>query len=344
MLMKPAVRALLLVSVIIAVVLAFRLMISGPPDTAARATPASTTAGSASVSPGAMPEQTAPSVLVAQSEEGVVVPDHLPPSLLGTSVPSGWARVDRLGNLIPTAELRQMFEYFLSALGEESLPQLVRRIRTSLAALEQPARDQALATLGAYLDYKLAVSDLESAYNNAGPLTASEMQRRMEEIHALRRTWLDAETADAFFATDEAVDRFQLEKRRIANAGMTPEARAAALEAAEAALPEPIRQARQETRRFAEYARVREQLAGDPEALQAWRRQAFGADNAARLADLEAQQRAWDRRWQAYSHERDALLSSGLAGPDLDAAMERLRARHFSETEQIRARALDSIR
>ncbi|WP_230705737.1 lipase secretion chaperone [Marinobacter adhaerens] len=286
----------------------------------------------------------APSDLV-NNASSVRIPEQLPASLAGTSVPDGWDRTDRLGNLIPTPHLRQLFEYFLSALGEESLQQLVARIETALSALEEPARSQALATLGNYLEYKLAVSDLEQSYGEVSGLGAREMQRRMAEIQALRRTWLDADTADAFFADDEAVDRFQIEKLRItSDDSLTDEQKAEALRQAESSLPEPLRKAREETRRFADYEQVRRELADDPGALAAWRQEAFGDAAADRLARLEEEQKDWDRRWQAYASERDRLLSSGLAEPERREALERLRASHFNETERIRAQALDSIR
>lgn len=275
----------------------------------------------------------------------VNTPEQLPASLSGTSVPEGWARTDRLGNLIPTPHLRQLFEYFLSALGEESLQQLVVRIETALSVLDEPARSQALATLGNYLEYKLAVSDLEQSYGEVSGLGAGEMQRRMAEIQALRRTWLDADTAEAFFADDEAVDRFQIEKLRItSDDSLTDEQKTEALRQAESDLPEPLRKAREATRRFADYEQVRQELADDPRALAAWRKEAFGEAAADRLARLDEEQKAWDRRWEAYANERDRLLSSGLAEPERQEALARLRASHFNETERIRAEALDSIR
>jgi len=288
--------------------------------------------------------ETAPSDLVGQSRP-VPVPERMPSSLAGTSVPGGWAQVDAAGDLVPTSALRQMFEYYLSALGEESLEQLVARIERTLLALSEPARSQAMETLGAYLDYKLAISDLEAGYGSPSELEATEMRRRMEEIQALRRTWLDSATAEAFFARDEAIDRFQVEKLRISqDASLSEAQRQRALEQAEEALPEPLRKARRETRRFADYEQARLDFADDPEALRDWRQKAFGAETAKRLEALEQEQARWDRRWQTYSDARDALLSSGLAGPELQGAIEHLRNQHFSEVERVRAQALDSIR
>ncbi|WP_052471996.1 lipase secretion chaperone [Marinobacter similis] len=217
---------------------------------------------------------TAPSKLVGQAK-AVSVPEQLPASLVGTSVPAGWNQVDSVGDLIPTPALRQLFEYYLSALGEESLEQLVARIGQTLLALQEPARTQALDTLRAYLDYKLAISDLEAGYGGGTELDAVQMQQRMQEIQALRRAWLDSATADAFFAQDEAIDRFQIEKLRISrDPSLTGDQREVALAQAEDALPASLRQARRETRRFTDYERARQELADDPEALKNWRREA----------------------------------------------------------------------
>ncbi|AOY90343.1 lipase [Marinobacter salinus] len=336
---------MIFIPLIIAAVAVFWLLSGGPASESPQA-PVSVAVKPATPDRGAKPvapvEQ--PSMLVGKVNEAAP-PRRLPKSLSGTSVPAGWAKVDSSGALIPTAELRQMFEYYLSALGEESLQQLVARIESTLSILEEPARSQALETLGAYLDYKLAVSDLESAFGDSTRLSPIEMQQRMEEIQALRRSWLDSETADVFFAQEEAVDRFQIEKLRIAgNDTLSKQQKQEALARAEAALPEPLRAARKETRRFADYEQARREMADNPEALQAWREQAFGTDTAKRLAELEREQQAWDQRWQAYSQDRKKLMMSGLAGPELEAAIGHLRGQHFSETEQVRAKALDSIR
>ena len=276
---------------------------------------------------------------------GVNIPPRLPASLDGTTTPGGWAVLDRHGSLLPTPQLRQLFEYYLSALGEESLPTLVARIEQQLLTLGEPARSEALSILGNYLDYKLALGDLEASYGDTSTLDPDEVARRMAEIRALRRTWLDADTADAFFASEEAIDRFQLDQRRISrDQTLSEEERAEALARAEQALPEPIRRAREETRQFADYEQARQSLANDPQALKAWREERFGAEVSRRLEAVESSQRDWERRWQTYSEERQALDDAGLAAPERQEAIKALRARHFSGSERLRAEALDSIR
>ncbi|MEP1215203.1 MAG: lipase secretion chaperone [Marinobacter sp.] len=312
----------------------------GAPDDSAGSTDAS---GQPDVSLSLAGEGEMPSQLVGDA--GVSVPDEVPASLKGTSVPDGWAETDRNGSLVPTPELRQLFEYYLAALGEETLPHLVARIEQALARLEEPARGEALAILGDYLDYKLALGELEISYGNAVAPDPDEMQQKMAEIHALRRAWMDARTAEAFFASDEAIDRFQAEQLRIrTDDSLSDNEREQALARAEQALPEPIREARRETRKFTDYHRARSEFADDPEALSAWREAHFGEDAARRLEQAEAEQQAWDNKWQAYSEELAGLDNLGVAGPEREAAIDALRDHYFEGVEKLRAEALDSIR
>ncbi|MCL7943145.1 lipase secretion chaperone [Marinobacter sp. ATCH36] len=284
-----------------------------------------------------------PSKLIGKT--GAAVPDVLPASLQGTSMPGGWKETDGNGSLVPTPRLRQLFEYYLSALGEETLPQLVARIEGALAQLGEPARSEAMAILGDYLDYKLALGDLEATYGNSAMPDAGEMRQHLAEIRALRRTWMDARIADAFFASDEAVDRFQVEQLRIrTDESLSDQERAQALERAEQALPAPIREARRETRKFTDYQQARSEFAGDPEALRAWRQKHFGAEAARQLETVEAEQRAWEKKWQSYSEALAELDSLGLAGPERQAAVKSLRDDYFEGAEKLRAEALDSIR
>lgn len=274
----------------------------------------------------------------------VTIPEQLPASLRGTDVPSGWDKTDATGALVPTPQLRQLFEHYLAALGEETLAQLVARLEVTLSTLEEPARSEAVEILGAYLDYKLELGELETASGEAVSLNPDAMARQLSQIRALRRQWLNAETADAFFAMEEAVDDFQLAQMRIrANESLSDEARTARLREAEQSLPVPIREARQQTRKFSDYQQMQQELNDDPEALQAWRTDAFGEEAAHRLAQVEAEQKVWDENWKAYQQEKAELEKLGLAGPEREAALTRLREQFFDGPEIYRAEALDSI-
>ncbi|WP_404365348.1 lipase secretion chaperone [Marinobacter sp.] len=288
-------------------------------------------------------EEGKPSALVDGSP--VSLPPQLPASLDGTDPPDGWLQFDSQGGLIPTPELRALFEYYLAALGEESLGQLVARIEQALTELPEPARSQARKTLGDYLDYKLAVSELEKRSGGSGASADLDgLGRRLQAVHDLRREWLDSRTADAFFASDEALDRFQLERQQIArDDALSSDEKQAQIARAEAALPEALRESRQRTRRFQDYQQIRSELAGDPEALQLYLEASFGSEAARKLNEVEQAREAWSQRWQAYRADVARVDAAGLAGPEREAAITRLREQHFRGPERVRAEALDSL-
>ncbi|WP_150911380.1 lipase secretion chaperone [Marinobacter halotolerans] len=308
---------------------------SGSPDGASLA-------GSADDTTDVRPTDEYPSRLLAS--ESVEIPQQLPDSLSGTSVPRGWDQTDVNGELVPTPQLRQLFEHYLAALGEETLEQLIARIERALSILHEPARSQAINILGSYLDYKLELGELESAAGEVASMSPDAMASQLARIRALRRQWMDTETTQAFFALEEAVDQYQLARLRIrADESLSAKAREQQLREAEQALPAPVREARQRTRKFSEYEQVQQALADDPQALQAWRVDAFGMEAAERLAQVEADQQAWGQRWQAYRQAKAELEKLGLAGPEREAAINRLRQQHFTGAEIYRAEALDSI-
>jgi hypothetical protein len=111
---------------------------------------------------------------------------------------------------------------------QEVEEQLVARIQQSLASLPHPAQDQARQTLASYLEYKLAVSQLEDSYGGSDyTLTLDELALRMDDVQQLRRHHLDSATADAFFRADEAIDEFQLQRMAISqNDELTPDEKA----------------------------------------------------------------------------------------------------------------------
>jgi len=83
---------------------------------------------------------------------------------------------------------------------------------------------------------------------------------------------------------------------------------------------------------------------GSPEEVQALREREVGGEAAARLAELDQRRAAWQARVDAYRHERLAIAAdAALDAAERDAALEDLRARHFSGTELARIRALDRM-
>lgn len=284
---------------------------------------------------------------LVQGRGGHKRPGPLPHSLMGTTAPGGWARI-RDGQLEPTPALRELFEYYLSALGEESLATTTWRIRQALSVLPEPARGQALTILLHYLDYRLALGQLGSD----GSLPALSLEHpqtlaiRLQQLDALRRDKLGPAVAEAFFGREQALNNYTLARLRIGqDAGLTSAQKAVALAAARAQLPESEQRDRRQTLKFERYRQTLAQLRRDgagQSRIQALREQTFGPEAASRLAALDRRRADWHRRWTAYRRAEAGLRASGLSPQARGDQLQQLRARYFKDAEMARVRALDA--
>lgn len=271
-------------------------------------------------------------------------PGPLPGSLSGTEVDGG-VRVDADGNLILEPAVRDLFEYYLATLGEASLDGIRVRVAHYLNNHLPPrAARQGWALFNRYLDYREQLGDIPDPGLRAD---ADTMKAAIRARHRLRREILGQETADAFFAMDEAYDSYMMTRLSVLEDDSLSEAqRARRLEQARAELPEPLQRVREETTRP---MRVREKVEqmraeGASEAdIRAWREAELGAEAADRLEALEQRRRQWQQRYSAYREERLQMQFDGLAAPDRQAALQRLREKYFDAEEIRRAEALDRI-
>jgi lipase chaperone LimK len=143
----------------------------------------------------------------------------LPRSLRGTDVNGGF-QVDEEGHLIIASSNRDFFEYFLSALGEESLEQVTdRMIELITLGLEPPAEGEAIALLHNYIAMKRAMQDLESQVGEGlsqyGQTSIDQHRARLDMVSAVRRQYLGDEAADAFYGESEGYDQYMMSKMAI---------------------------------------------------------------------------------------------------------------------------------
>lgn len=266
----------------------------------------------------------------------------LPASLVGTHAPG--VRADADGNLVIEPALRDLFEYFLSALGEEDLEAISARLAAHLRSQLPPAAaDRAWQVFNDYLGYRAALSG-----QPAVPLDDLAVTRaRLDDVAALRRAQLGNEVADAFFAAEEAYDRYTLESMLVQrDASLDDSARAARIAALEAALPPALLAARREATAIGGVAATVDRLraAGASEAdVYAARTEALGPEAAERLAALDQEEARWKVRYDDYRRQRAAIIAApGLSDGDREQQVEALRARLFDEQEILRVRALDA--
>ena len=229
-------------------------------------------------------------------------------SLRGTSLDGDWGEIGPQG-LRPSLALRQRFDQLMTTLGEVNATEL-RAMVQSLAE-----RD-----LGSDAVQVMAVWDRYVALINA-PLASrpevSDPQQWLQvlrEQHAQRRQMLGAEWATAFFAGDEAQ------------------------------LSATVRQLTEHrsTNQSAQVALWQAPPAGmNPDLWRTQREHILGAEAAARLAAMDAEESAWAQRMDAARQAQTALQSRAeLSALQRQQELERWLSTHFSEREQIRVRAL----
>lgn len=268
----------------------------------------------------------------------------LPPSFGGTQV-DGEFHVDAAGNLLISDDIRRIFDYFLSAIGEETIQASIKRLQAYITAqLQAPAREQALALLDQYLDYKKQLVQLERDLPQLASLDA--MQQREQAVQALRASIFSAEVHQAFFSGEEAYNQFTLQRLAIRHdQRLSDEQKAEALDQLRANLPEQLQDAvipQMQTELRQQTAALQAQ-GGSAEQIQQLRLQLVGAEATARLNELDQRRQQWTSRLNDYRQEKARIEASGLSDNDKESALQEIAEERFNEQERLRLAAAEEL-
>lgn len=269
----------------------------------------------------------------------------LPGSLKGTEV-DGHLRADTQGNLLLDAGIRQMFDYYLSVVGEEDLQDIKARIALYISRQDLPAaaKDQAWALLGHYLDYRQAMGSMQVPGNGASVADLAQVVATRRQV---RETWLGEAASQAFFGPEQAYDDYTLARMKVEeDQSLSDAAKQARIVQLQSELPQEVQDVLQQAVQPVEAAQqvdaMRAQGASDAD-IQAWRTDRFGAEAAERLQALDSERVAWQGRYDDYQQQRQEIEQAGLSAKDKDAQITALRNRLFAPEEQKRVSALDDI-
>ncbi|MBL0040449.1 MAG: hypothetical protein IPP28_05230 [Xanthomonadales bacterium] len=264
------------------------------------------------------------------------------PASLRDSEPDGAVTLDASGRVVASLELRRLFDYFLSALGERDVAAIRALLLAHVRALhgDVVAADVA-ALFDRYVDYQQALASM-----NVPP--GDDLRERLARVHELRQRLLDTAMAEAFFGDEERYTEYTLDRRDVmADDALDERARRQRLDELDARLSPEQRAGMQEANTALlvdEQNRQFDALRLDPAQRQSEREALFGAEAAQRLAQADAEQAAWDARVRAYVQARDALRADvRLDGAGRDRAITQLRERSFDAAEQRRVASLEAI-
>lgn len=292
--------------------------------------PAVTAQDSRISAPPSLPPPSAPARLTPAAQE--------PTSLRGTQV-DGELLVDARGNLVLTSQVRHLFDYFLSLIGEESSQQARQRIRDHLTAqLDEPARGQALELLETYLDYQYQLVDLEARFPVAEHL--EDLLAREQAVQQLRARLFSREAHEAFFAGEEIYNNFTLERLTIQqDPSLSDREKGLAIEALRENLPEEMQQllVPQIHNDLREQTLALRAAGADEGRIRQLRMGMLGPEATERLEELDRSRAEWRERVAAFQQERERILSQpGLADSDRRAAVNALLEEQFTANERLR--------
>ena len=256
--------------------------------------------------------------------------------------------LDRNGNLIVGMELRDLFELYLSAMGEEELDDILLRIQHALAQqLTSPALEQGYDALKRFIDYKVELANLEKQPLDNNLSELENIRRQKEVLAAIQQEYFSPIESDALFAAETEYDAFMLTHLTIQqNEQLSAEEKQHQVEALEMSLPEGIRAGRESAMAPAKmYQQAKAMKAEGKTSAEIYqmRAQSLGEEAATALAQLDQQRDQWQQRLGVFNSEYESISASGLSETDQQSAVKALLARDFDATESIRVRALTGL-
>ncbi|PTQ90362.1 lipase secretion chaperone [Agitococcus lubricus] len=275
--------------------------------------------------------------------------ENMPRSLQDTEV-DGALSVDNAGNLIISRSIRQTFDYFLSAIGEEDLTTIVSRIRAYIRnklADYPKAMAQAEQILDGYLSYREALGHIAQIGGNPAD-NISGVRQQKEQIASLRTQYLSREVIEAFFGDEDAYDRYTMARIEIMqdkNLSATEKAKRAA--ELLNTLPPELKESVETLNKYQELTSLTDDWkarGGKPEELRAIREQLVGVEATERLEALDQERAAWDGRMNDYLSQRDTILKNqALSQQDRERQVNDLKQKNFNQQERIRVDALETM-
>ena len=274
--------------------------------------------------------------------------ENLPRSLKGTQV-DGEIIIDENKQLVVTEGLRRLFDYFLSAIGEEDEAVIFARVESYIRHhTPEPAASQAVAIFSKYVAYLKALPEIEKRYGNLqlqatknGELDLNAIAQQKQDVANLRQQYFDKTTIEAFFGASDSYDDYSMEMVRInQNEQMSEAQKQAARQDYVSRLPDgAIKTNIMQQANLNELMARTEQMkaaGASPEALYNMRRELVGAPAAARLAQVDQQDADFDQRFKQYQTQKQQLLSQNADKAQAQTQIHQIEQQLFNDMERKR--------
>jgi len=289
--------------------------------------------------------------------ENTEVPLLLPSSLLGSVLPLT-LDVNEFGELVINKKIQHLFDFYLSAMGEESLDIIVTRIKHSLISqLTDPALTQGMDIFSGYLQYLNEVSAIKQQFEqNVDPENSAEyaldnvIQVREMVVDA-RTTYLDDDVITAFFGKADEYEAYMLKLAAINQSKVLSDAEKKTAQAElDITAPEWLLTQQHNANQLNEYREQYQDLqaqGASQSELQDFTQHSFSPEVADRLVALEIKREQWQSKLAEYREELAVITHNANDGSgdgeQQQLEIMQLREAYFTPQEIKRVSALDNI-
>ena len=349
---RPAYLPIAIIAVVIIVIAAAVIMWFKPDsqrmETAQSASIASADTSESTLSTVLNSEQTEQTASAQNQSAFVTGLERLPRSLKGTQV-DGEIIIDENKQLVVTEGLRRLFDYFLSAIGEEDEAVIFARVESYIRHhTPEPAASQAVAIFSKYVAYLKALPEIEKRYGNLqlqatknGELDLNAIAQQKQDVANLRQQYFDKTTITAFFGAEDEYDDYSIAMVKInQDKQMSDAQKEAAKQDYISRMPDNATKAN-----IAQQANLNELITrteqmqakgATAEELYNMRRELVGAPAAARLAQVDQQDAHFAQRFKQYQAQKQQLLSQNADKAQAQTQIHQIEQQLFNETERKR--------
>lgn len=244
-------------------------------------------------------------------------------------------------------ELRRLFDYYLSTVGEQTIDTITAQIQAELQRRLPPSQAQrSQRLLGLYIGYKRALVDLEANPDLAGNAVAA-VRKRLLAVQDLRGRYFSADEVEGMFGFEDAYDMDAVARLEIdQDPKLTAQQKQQRLAALDAAMAPSLRKERDAshmvTHTEQQVMALRAKGGSDDEVYRL-RAQSFDPQAAARLAEVDREEAAWKARIAQYQDQRARLLQTQAhaSATEREANLAQLQQSLFSEAERPRLTAYE---
>lgn len=293
--------------------------------------------------------QPAEDQISTKAQYKALVLSKLPPSLQDTGEPAKLT-IDDTGKLIIDNNLRKLADFYLSALGEEPLEDVMIRIEAAIHSQLSPLEaEKALKLVKGYVDFKQQLGNRMQEFQDMWTegLSLDAIIAVREKVNAERAQFLPLEAIEAFFGKEDAYNEFSNQRHSIlTNKDLSDADKQQQLEVLLSQQPEWLQAQQHPEQQLSAYQAFQERISSaenKKQLMEDYRQNQFDQETNQRLKALDRQRERWKTRLNNYALEKKELLAFQHDETLYAEKLTQLKQACFTKPEILRVEALERL-